>query len=99
MCADSGSTGQFHPATTRGSPGGPAPPLTWAFALPRQKTFQDRAKSVPTPVNVEPLTSAFLIRASPTRAERVRYAVRKYPERRFYAVWGLRLMGSSGSWL
>ena len=46
-------------------PGGPAPPLTWAFALPRQKTFQDRAKSVPNPSAVKPLTSGFAIRASP----------------------------------
>ena len=43
----------------------PAPPLTWAFALPSRKTFQDRAKSVPNPSALKPLTSAFVIRVSP----------------------------------
>ena len=66
LCANSVSTGQFHPATTSGSPGGPAPPLTWAFALPSQETFKDRAKSVPNLSAVKPLTSGFVIRASPT---------------------------------
>ena len=40
-------------------------PLTWAFPLPRQKTFQDRAKSVPNPSAAKPLTWRFVIRASP----------------------------------
>ena len=60
------STGQFYPATTRGSPGGPAPPLTCAFALSARKTFQDGAKSVPNPSAVKPLTWGFVIRASPS---------------------------------
>ena len=78
LCANSVSTGQFHPATTRRSPGGPAPPLTWDFALPSQKTFQDRAKSVPNPSAVKPLTSGFVIRASLWVPETVSLVVRRH---------------------
>ena len=54
----------------RSRPAPPSPhhlimPLTWAFALPSQKTFQDFAKSVPNLLEPEPLTSAFVIRACP----------------------------------
>ena len=44
------------------------PTLTCRFAFPAGKACQDRAKSVPSPSQVEPLTSGFGFRASPTRA-------------------------------
>lgn len=44
--------------------------LTCAFAFLAEKASRDRAKSVPSPSQVEPLTLAFLIRASPTRHDK-----------------------------
>ena len=46
-----------------------APLLSCVFALPVRKACQDRAESVPSLSEIEPLTSGFPIRASPTSVE------------------------------
>ena len=51
-------------------------PLTSGFVAGVRKTFQDFAKSVPNPFRPKPLTSAFAIRACPTRAGPARIVAR-----------------------